>query len=159
MFFSYKKPASAPTSQQSDCRDSSSLLHGGYTCQCEGGYQGNPYVHGGCQGTLRSESIFFNYIFSAWICIHPLVLLTHTLFFGYRYRRVQISRPICLLWCLQEYTWKFYLPMQHWLYRQCFHPKCMHRYNKMEILNTFGYNLRLLALELLQGSLYTYWTL
>ncbi|XP_066330814.1 wall-associated receptor kinase 2-like isoform X2 [Miscanthus floridulus] len=43
------KTAPECVSTHSYCLDTSSLGHGGYMCQCEGGYQGNPYVHGGCQ--------------------------------------------------------------------------------------------------------------
>ncbi|XP_021321421.1 wall-associated receptor kinase 2 [Sorghum bicolor] len=43
------KTAPECLSSHSYCQNSSSLGHGGYTCQCANGYQGNPYVHGGCQ--------------------------------------------------------------------------------------------------------------
>nr|CAB3504893.1 unnamed protein product [Digitaria exilis] len=43
------KAAPECRSAHSYCQDSSSQLHGGYICQCNDGYQGNPYVHGGCQ--------------------------------------------------------------------------------------------------------------
>ncbi|CAL5005464.1 unnamed protein product [Urochloa decumbens] len=43
------KTAPECRSTHSYCQDSSSFVHGGYICQCFDGYQGNPYVHGGCQ--------------------------------------------------------------------------------------------------------------
>ena len=52
-----KTAAPECVSTHSYCQDSSSAGHGGYTCQCAHGYQGNPYVDGGCQGTLRSDFI------------------------------------------------------------------------------------------------------
>lgn len=42
----------ACSSSNSYCRNSTSTSLGGYSCQCDNGYQGNPYVANGCQGNL-----------------------------------------------------------------------------------------------------------
>ncbi|EEE69926.1 hypothetical protein OsJ_29789 [Oryza sativa Japonica Group] len=39
----------ACSSSNSYCRNSTSTSLGGYSCQCDNGYQGNPYVANGCQ--------------------------------------------------------------------------------------------------------------
>uniref|UniRef100_A0A0E0ETC7 Protein kinase domain-containing protein n=1 Tax=Oryza meridionalis TaxID=40149 RepID=A0A0E0ETC7_9ORYZ len=42
----------ACSSSNSYCRNSTSTSLGGYSCQCDNGYQGNPYVANGCQALL-----------------------------------------------------------------------------------------------------------
>jgi hypothetical protein len=39
-------------STNSECSDQAYITLRGYSCQCKDGYQGNPYLAGGCQGTI-----------------------------------------------------------------------------------------------------------
>jgi len=55
-------------SGNSDCHDDP---RGGYACQCQPGYQGNPYMHNGCQGmiALRHLELTSPYDCSALITV------------------------------------------------------------------------------------------
>lgn len=41
--------------------DVSKGIRGGYTCTCKDGYHGNPYIPGGCQGSLYIVIVFISY--------------------------------------------------------------------------------------------------
>jgi hypothetical protein len=82
-------------SRNSQCFNSPNVT--GYLCSCSDGFEGNPYLADGCQGSQLCRIHFFtytsNYLFTD---------LTFLLLFGvYRYRRMPTSTSVSVLRNLQ----------------------------------------------------------
>jgi len=83
-------------SSNSDCQNSH---HGiGYTCKCSQGYEGNPYLEDGCQGTT-------SFILEPCNCYPVMTVMQLIPMLGWifcRYPGVRSFRCVSLLWHLRE---------------------------------------------------------
>uniref|UniRef100_A0A0D9XGS7 Protein kinase domain-containing protein n=1 Tax=Leersia perrieri TaxID=77586 RepID=A0A0D9XGS7_9ORYZ len=78
--------AAACKSSNSSCRGVVTAAHAGYVCDCHAGYQGNPYLAGGCQGL----SIFIGA--SSGVSIILLVIMVILLTHKHKQRRAKKLR-------------------------------------------------------------------
>jgi hypothetical protein len=68
----------ACVSRDSECVDTTQGKETGYRCNCSSGYQGNPYIIDGCQGSFPFPALYnlqhicFLFIKSLITCVHSL---------------------------------------------------------------------------------------